>query len=87
MSAWPARDVLAWSIYPPKLISRMSYLTEFGDKLLSLLGDVPEDKRAEIITFAQNEVYKSAKNGVAKGKETPAKPKGETPKRPSLSRT
>ena len=65
----------------------MSYLTEFGDELLSMLEDVPEDKRAKIVKYAQDAVYESYKNGIAKGKETPAKPNGETPKRRRPKRT
>ena len=39
----------------------MSYLTDFGDKLLSLLVDVPEEKRSEIASFMQNAVYQRYK--------------------------
>ena len=60
----------------------MSYLTEFGDELLSMLDDVPEDKQAKIVKFAQDAVYESYKNGVAKGKQSPAKPNGGSQKRP-----
>ena len=52
----------------------MSYLTEFADKLASLLGDLPEHKRAEIVSFAQNAVYASYKNGLDKAQKSPAKP-------------
>ena len=68
----------------------MSYLKEFADKLASLLGDVPEDRRAEIVSFAQNAVYASYKNGLAKGQKTPAKPSSRsaysTTKRGSVPR-
>ncbi|MCG8357072.1 MAG: hypothetical protein MI920_16030 [Kiloniellales bacterium] len=55
----------------------MSYLKDLRAELnalfVDLLPDVPEEKRDVVVDAAVDGAYQSYKNGVAKGKETPAK--------------
>ena len=47
----------------------MGYIQEFGDKLDGMLGELPEAKRKEVVTFVKNVVLQSYRNG-GKGSKT-----------------